>query len=81
MRFAIVIPAFNCEAYIAESIYSAIGQSHGDLEIVVVDDGSTDHCLAQAQAIKDPRLRIISQENSGVMVARKVGFEACRAKR
>lgn len=79
MRFAIVIPAFNCEAYITETIYSAIGQSHGDLEIVVVDDGSTDHSLAQAQAIKDPRLRIISQKNSGVMVARKVGFEACRA--
>ncbi len=79
MRFAIVIPAFNCEAYIAEAIHSAIGQTHGDLEVVVVDDGSTDDTLAQAQMIKDPRLRVISQENSGVMVARKIGFEACRA--
>lgn len=79
MRFAIIIPAFNCEAYIDDTIHSAIGQTHGNLEIIVVDDGSTDATLAQASAIKDPRLHVISQENSGVMAARKAGFEACHA--
>jgi len=79
MRFTIIIPAFNCEAYIADAIHSAIGQTHKDLEIIVVDDGSTDGTLTQAQAIEDPRLRVIAQENSGVMTARKAGFEACHA--
>ncbi|MDG2304724.1 MAG: glycosyltransferase family A protein [Candidatus Binatia bacterium] len=77
MRFSIIIPAFNCESYIADAILSAIGQTHRDLEIIVVDDGSTDGTLKQAQAIMDPRLRVMSQENSGVMVARKAGFASC----
>jgi len=79
MRFAIIIPAFNCESYIAEAIESATSQSHADLEIIVVDDGSTDTTLARAQAIDDVRLRVISQSNSGVMAARKTGFESCQS--
>jgi len=77
MRFAIIIPAFNCETYIADTINSAIRQTHTELEIVVVDDGSTDATLKRVQAIRDTRLRVISQENKGVMAARRAGFETC----
>ena len=79
MRFAIIIPAFNCETYIADTINSAIRQTHRDLEIVVVDDGSTDATLRLAQSIRDTRLRVISQENKGVMAARRAGFETCNS--
>lgn len=79
MRFAIIIPAFNCENYIAEAIASALEQRQRDLEVIVVDDGSTDGTLAKVEAIKDPRLKVLSQPNSGVMTARRAGFEICKA--
>ena len=39
---SVVIPSYNCERFIAETLESVVGQSYGDLEVIVVDDGSTD---------------------------------------
>lgn len=55
---SVVIPAFNVENFIVESIDSVLSQSFGDIEVLVLDDGSTDNTFAQAKAIGDHRLRI-----------------------
>src|SRR5690554_3625418 len=60
----IVIIAYNEERYIGEAINSALNQSYGNIEIILVDDGSTDGTLAVAEEFKD-QLKIISQRNSG----------------
>src|ERR1700742_3676970 len=76
----VVIPAFNAAATIDETMASARAQSHGNLEIVVVDDGSTDATarLVQAHAERDSRVRLIRQANGGVSVARNTGLHQAR---
>jgi glycosyltransferase involved in cell wall biosynthesis len=74
-KVSVVIPAFNAEVTIAETLRSVRAQTHGDLEIIVVDDGSTDRTrdLIEEQVAEDPRIRLISQRNSGVAAARNAG--------
>lgn len=72
---SVVIPAFNAERWIDETLTSVRGQSHGALEIIVVDDGSTDGTAAVAgrHAAVDPRVRVVEQANAGVAAARNHG--------
>lgn len=74
-KVSVIIPAFNAAATIAETLRSARAQTHADLEIIVVDDGSTDPTcgLVEEQAALDPRVRLIRQSNSGVAAARNAG--------
>ncbi|WP_312015220.1 glycosyltransferase family 2 protein [Bradyrhizobium lablabi] len=76
-----VIPAFNAEATIDETLRSVRSQSHERLEIIVVDDGSTDDTVAVAalHADRDPRITIIRQDNAGVAAARNAGWRAASA--
>ncbi|WGS18262.1 MULTISPECIES: glycosyltransferase family 2 protein [unclassified Bradyrhizobium] len=78
---SVVIPAFNAEATIDETLCSVRSQSHERLEIIVVDDGSTDDTVAVAErhADRDPRITIIRQDNAGVAAARNAGWQAARA--
>jgi glycosyltransferase involved in cell wall biosynthesis len=71
----VVIPAFNAQATIAETLLSARRQTYTQLEIIVVDDGSTDATrdLVLKQANEDPRVRLIRQANAGVAAARTAG--------
>jgi glycosyltransferase involved in cell wall biosynthesis len=73
---SVVIPAHNASATIDETLRSLRSQSHELLEIVVVDDGSTDNTVvvAQKHADQDPRIRIIRQDNAGVAAARNRGW-------
>lgn len=76
-KVSVIIPAFNVEKFIQQSIESVLIQTEQDLEIILVNDGSTDSTLqiAEALAANDPRLHIISQPNSGKpSVARNVGL-------
>ena len=70
---SVIIPTYNCESYIAETLNSVLHQSFKDLEIIVVDDGSTDH-TPQIAASYGPPVRLISQANSGVCKARNRGI-------
>jgi len=79
MRISVVIPLYNKEAFIRRAIESVLHQSHEDLEIIVVDDGSTDNSAHVVKDIQDPRLRLITQENRGVSAARNIGAKASRA--
>ncbi|MGA7307183.1 MAG: glycosyltransferase family A protein, partial [Rhodothermales bacterium] len=62
-RLSVIIPVYNAERYVAEAIRSVLDQDYVDLEIVVVDDGSTDGSASVAQQFKE--IRLIRQENQG----------------
>ena len=74
MNFSVVIPLYNKEKYIAQSIHSVLKQTHPDFELIIVDDGSTDNSVAEVKKIKDARIRIIYQKNAGVSSARNKGI-------
>ena len=72
----VVIPAFQAAAFLEPALVSAAAQTHRDIEILVVDDGSTDDTtsIAEAFARRDDRLRVLRQENRGVSAARNHGI-------
>ena len=76
LRIAVVTPAYNAAPTIADAIRSVLGQTHRDLRLVVVDDGSTDTTAAVAASFADPRLALIWQCNAGVAAARNRGMAA-----
>lgn len=69
MKISIIIPAYNAEGWIAESLESAINQTCPDLEVLVVDDGSTDNTAEIVASFSDPRIRLIRQANQGQSAA------------
>src|SRR5690554_5091257 len=73
--FSVVIPLYNKELSIRNTIQSVLDQTCQDFEIVVVNDGSTDNSAAMVEAIEDDRIRLIHQKNQGVSVARNRGIE------
>ena len=75
---SVVIATRNRSAYLAESIYSALYQTLQNLEVVVVDDGSTDDTEAVVRQIEDPRVRYFYQDATGVAAARNRGTREAR---
>jgi glycosyltransferase involved in cell wall biosynthesis len=73
MRVSVVMPAYNAQGTIGGAISSVLSQTYGDLELVVVDDGSTDRTAAIASA-HDGAVRVVQQENRGVAAARNRGI-------
>jgi hypothetical protein len=74
---SVVIPAYNAEAYLAEAVASALAQTHVPLEVLVVDDGSTDGTARCVQAFGPP-VRCVGQANAGPSAARNRGVAASR---
>lgn len=76
MKISVIIPVYNTEKYVRKCIKSVISQSYKNLEIIVIDDGSTDNSLniCQEMAMTDTRISIYHQENGGVSVARNMGL-------
>ncbi len=77
---SVVIPAYNHERWIGETLSSVLEQSLTDLEVIVIDDGSTDKTAALVAACDDSRLRFIVQENRGTSAAINRGLELSRGK-
>ncbi|WP_127753254.1 MULTISPECIES: glycosyltransferase family A protein [unclassified Devosia] len=77
---SVVVPAFNAAEYIERTLHSAAQQTYKHLEIIVVNDGSTDDTLSIAEKFtrRDDRLRIITISNGGVARARNLGVAAAR---
>src|SRR4029450_13201330 len=75
---SILIPAYNAERWIADTIRSALLQTWPRKEIIVVDDGSTDRTLQAARHFASPTVSIVTQENQGASAARNRAFELCQ---
>jgi glycosyltransferase involved in cell wall biosynthesis len=71
---SVIIPVYNCERYLAEAIESVLAQTYRPIEVIVVDDGSTDSSGDIARSYKE--LHYIYQPNQGVAVARNAGLAA-----
>ncbi|MBQ6236065.1 MAG: glycosyltransferase [Clostridia bacterium] len=77
-KISIVVPVYNTEAYLPMCVESLLRQTHENLELIFVDDGSTDGsgAILDAYAKKDPRVRVIHMTNGGVSSARNAGIDA-----
>lgn len=78
-EISVIIPSYNCADFLSESVNSVFTQSFADLEIIVVDDGSTDNTSeVMSQYESDPRIRFIQQQNRGLPAARNAGVAESR---
>lgn len=77
---SVIVPAYNAERYIADALASVLGQTCQDVEIIVVDDGSTDATadIVGTVAAGDPRVRLVEQPNGGVARARNSALALAR---
>src|SRR5438552_467738 len=75
---SILIPAYNAEPWIADTIESALGQTWPNKEIIVVDDGSRDQTFSVARQFASRAVSVVTQENRGAAAARNNAFELCQ---
>jgi glycosyltransferase involved in cell wall biosynthesis len=79
-RLSVVVPVYNVQDYVADALDSILGQTYDDLEIVVVDDGSTDdsHAILERCAEQHRRIRLVVTQNRGLGAARNLGVQHAR---
>ena len=79
---SLVVPVYNVQEYLPECLDSLLGQSFAAIEIILVDDGSTDASaeICDRYAARDGRIRVVHQQNAGVSRARNVGIRLARGK-
>ena len=77
LMLTITIPVFNVAEYLDNCLYSVVGQTYRDIEIILVDDGSTDGSekICDEWGKRDERIKVIHQQNMGLYMARKTGAE------
>ncbi len=77
-RISIIVPIYNIASYLRQCIESILRQTYTDLEIILVDDGSTDGCyeICEEYRQKDSRVTVIHKENGGLVSACKAGIRA-----
>lgn len=76
LLISVVIPLYNKEKTIEQSLRSVLGQEGCEFEVVVVDDGSTDNSVEQVKKINNPNIKLVSQPNGGPGAARNTGAKA-----
>lgn len=71
------MPVYNVKKYLNESVESVLNQTYRNLELIIVDDGSTDGCYEICENYRklDPRCKVIHQENKGLLLARRAGIK------
>ncbi|MBR2986562.1 MAG: glycosyltransferase family 2 protein, partial [Clostridia bacterium] len=78
---SVIMPNYNSEKYIKETVESVLQQTYSHWELLFIDDASTDGSLAIAKSFHDPRIRILQNpSNMGAAATRNVGIEAARGK-
>lgn len=79
---SVIVPVFNSEKYVRRSVDSILGQTYSNLEVLLVDDGSTDRSgeICDEYKVQDKRVKVIHKLNEGVSVARNVGLDAATGK-
>jgi glycosyltransferase involved in cell wall biosynthesis len=78
MMFSVVIPLYNKQESILQTVESVLQQSYPHFELIIVDDGSTDNSLKVLETISDDRLVIVKKKNGGVSSARNAGIDAAK---
>ena len=74
-KVSILIPCYNCEKWIAETLQSVLNQTWKNTEVILVDDGSTDNTLAIAKTYESKSIKVISQPNKGASAARNTALK------
>ncbi|HSJ55380.1 MAG TPA: glycosyltransferase [Anaerolineae bacterium] len=77
-RVSVVVPCYNAERYVGQTLQSLVDQTYRDFEVIVVDDGSTDGSREVVEGFRDARIRTICRENGGPAAARNTGIAAAR---
>jgi len=78
-KVTVLMPVYNCRKYIEESVNSILNQTFTDFEFLIIDDCSTDGTREYLQALKDPRIRIITKtKNSGITSSLNMGLDAAQ---
>lgn len=82
VKISIIVPVYNVESYLANCLHSCVEQTLYDIEIICVNDGSTDSSLSILQefALQDYRIRVIDKENGGLSSARNAGIRVATGK-
>lgn len=81
MKFSVIIPAYNAQSYLEACVRSVLHQSEPDWEIILVDDGSTDHTgeICACYAARYPqKITVLRQRNAGLSAARNAGIRAAK---
>ena len=73
-QLSVVMSVYNGQDYLDEAVQSILAQTFKDFEFIIIDDGSTDTSLQKLKAYKDPRIKIISQENKGLVASLNHGI-------
>lgn len=78
LEFSLIVPIYNVEKYLPDCIESILRQTYQDFELILVDDGATDHCpqICDEYAQKDSRVKVIHKKNGGLVSARNAGISA-----
>jgi glycosyltransferase involved in cell wall biosynthesis len=81
-KVSVIIPVYNVEAYLRQCLDSVVNQTLKDIEMICVDDGSTDSSaeILKEYAKKDERIRVLTQSNSGAGAARNAGLVSAKGK-
>ena len=79
---SIIVPVYNVEEYLEECVNSIISQTYTNIEIILVDDGSTDNSgeLCDKYSLRDNRIEVIHKVNGGISDARNVGAKSAKGK-
>ena len=74
---SVIVPVYKVEQYLQECVDSILAQTYRNLEILLIDDGSPDHCgaICDQYALTDPRIKVIHQTNGGLSAARNAGLD------
>jgi glycosyltransferase involved in cell wall biosynthesis len=77
MKLSVIIPIYNVEQYLCKALDSVVNQSYKDIEIICVNDGSTDNCkkIIEDYASRDSRVIVVNQENAGLYAVRQTGVK------
>jgi glycosyltransferase involved in cell wall biosynthesis len=79
IKITVLMPAFNAEHHIAAAIESVLSQTFTQFELLIINDGSTDRTVQIIQSFNDPRIRVHSQENTGIAAALNKGLQLANA--
>jgi len=76
---SVIVPAWNAAPFVRQAVHSILSQTLNELEVIVVDDGSSDGTANEVRSIRDPRVHVLTQANSGPAAARNRGVSAAQS--